>query len=190
MPKKKQQPAVALVEPVELLKLDLASGDRKREGFIGVDIADIPGVTDVILDLKQHPWPWPDNSVGEVNCQHFIEHLTGHERMAFMNELYRVLAVGATAFITGPYWSSMRAWQDPTHERPLSEADFLYYNKEWREKALLSHYPITCDFDFVYGYIPYPETAQRSQEWRDFAIKHYINVIADLNITLTKRAPS
>ena len=46
----------------------------------------------------------------------------------------------------------MRAWQDPTHKRAISEATFLYANKSWRVSQGLDRYPITCDFDFSYGY--------------------------------------
>ena len=81
----------------------------------------------------------------------------------------------------------MRCWQDPTHKRAISEATFLYFNKEWRKANNLSHYNIESDFDFVYGYDIAPEWANRSEEARSFAIKHYTNVINDIHVTLTKR---
>ena len=81
----------------------------------------------------------------------------------------------------------MRAWQDPTHKRAISEASFLYANKEWRTSQGLDHYPITCDFDFSYGYALAPELTTRSQEYRDYAIKHLWNSVQDLHVTLTRR---
>ena len=115
----------------------------------------------------------------------YIEHV--QDLMKFMDEVYRVLKKGATAMFVAPYYSSMRSMQDPTHIRPISEATFLYYNKKWREDNKLDHYPIHCDFDFTYGYVLAPEWVNRSQESRDFAIKHYNNVITDIQVVVTKR---
>lgn len=175
------------------LKLDLGCGNRKEPGFLGVDLADLPGV-DVLHDLRAVPWPWKDESIAEARCSHFLEHLTGSQRMEFMNELYRVLAVGATCLIRVPYWTSPRAIQDPTHQwPPLCEWSFLYFNKGWREQNQLAHMPITCDFDFSYGYELTPnmpfDAAQRDEQARHFGVTHYLNTVADLIVTITKRAP-
>ena len=55
-------------------KLDLACGGAKKEGFTGVDIADIEGV-DIVHDLNIYPWPFEDGSVEEINCSHYVEHI-------------------------------------------------------------------------------------------------------------------
>src|SRR5206468_5914002 len=90
--------------------------------------------------------------------------------------------------IAGPYYSSVRAIWDPTHLRSLSEQSFLYLNKQWRIDNLLDHYPVSCDFDFSYGYILDPEWQNRSQESQTFAIQHYLNVVSDIQVLLTKRS--
>ena len=170
-----------------LLKLDLACGQNKQPNFTGVDIAAVEGV-DVVHDLRQAPWPFADESVEEVHCSHFLEHLDGAERIAFMHELYRVLITGGKATMIFPYYSSMRAVQDPTHKwPPVAEASFLYFNQAWLKENRLDHYPITCDFDFNFGYNIPNDVAVRSQEARDFAIRHYWNAVSDGIITLTKR---
>ncbi len=168
----------------EPLRLDLACGQNKREGFMGVDIAPGEGV-DVVHDLEVYPWPFQDNSVDEVNISHYIEHTK--DLIAFMNELYRIMKPGAQCQIIAPYYSSMRAWQDPTHTRAISEATFLYFNQEWLKANGLDHYNVTADFDFSYGYAFTPEWAARSEEARAFATRHYINVINDIQVLLTKR---
>jgi hypothetical protein len=81
----------------------------------------------------------------------------------------------------------MRCWQDPTHKRAISEATFLYYNKQWRDTNKLDHYPIHCDFDYTYGYDINAIWANRSEEARNFAISHYMNVVNDIHVVLTKR---
>ena len=93
------------------MKLDLGCGPKKKTGFIGVDRLAMPGV-DTIVDLRVTPWPWPDNSIDQVHCAHFVEHLTGEERIAFFNELDRVMKPGATAKIITPDWSNANAYGD------------------------------------------------------------------------------
>jgi SAM-dependent methyltransferase len=167
-----------------LLRLDLACGHHKQAGYLGVDRVPLEGV-DQVVDLEAYPWPWPNASVEAVHCSHFIEHVS--DFCAFMNELWRVMIPGGTAVIIAPYYTSMRAWQDPTHKRAISEASFLYANKAWRVANKLDHYPITCDWDFSYGYALNAEYATRNQEHRDYAIKHLWNTVDDLHVTLTRR---
>lgn len=169
--------------------LDLGCGDNKVEGHFGIDIAKT-AATDLVWDLRVTPWPIPAASVDSIQCNHFFEHLTGAERMAFMNEVYRILKTGSKIVITVPYWSSMRSIQDPTHQwPPVCEASFLYFNKEWRAVNKLLHYPIDCDFDYAYGYALDGDLIVRNLEWQQFAIKHYIQAVNDIQITLTKRPP-
>jgi len=168
------------------IRLDLACGNRKTEGFLGVDKEPLKGV-DFIQDLESYPYPFEDNSVDEINCFHFIEHTK--DLIKFMNEIYRILKVGGKITIVAPYYTSCRAWQDPTHVRAISEFTFLYFNKEWRDKNLLEYYPITADFDFTYGYSLVPEWANREENARTFAIQHYMNVVNDIHVVLTKRQP-
>jgi hypothetical protein len=189
----------------EPLRLSLACGDNKPEGFKGVDIAKTDS-TDYVQNLLEFPWKqFADNSVDEIECSHFVEHIPHGDGfhdpfMQFFDEIHRILkpaefdpvnpnvAIKGFARITCPYYSSMRAWQDPTHQRAISEASFLYLNKQWRIDNRLDHYPITCDFDFSYGYVVSPEWQNRSQEAQTFAIQHYINVVSDIQVTLTKRS--
>ena len=170
------------------LKYDLGCGQNKAPGFIGVDIAKAPGV-DIVCDLKKFPWKFAKSgTVSEFFASHFVEHLTGAERIKFMEEVYRLLIPGGKATFITPYYNSIRASQDPTHEwPPVSEATYLYFNKQWREMNKLDHYGIKADFDFTYGYAFSPEWNSRSQESRDFAAKHYTNVINDLQVVLVKK---
>lgn len=166
------------------LKLDIACGQNKTPDFYGVDIAKAPGV-DLVYDLEKFPWPFPDNSVETAVCVHYIEHTK--DIIKFMDELYRILKPGATIIIRAPYYNSMRAWQDPTHTRVISEATFFYYNKDWREANKLDHYPIKADFDFSFGYDFTPDWAMRSEEARAFAVRHYTNVVMDIQVVLVKK---
>ncbi len=186
------------------LKLSLACGDNKPEGFKGVDIAKTASA-DYVQDLLKFPWSqFADNSVDEIECSHFVEHIPHGDGyhdpfLQFFDEIYRILKpaefdpanpnIPTKGFmnIVCPYYSSMRAWQDPTHQRAISEASFLYLNKEWRVTNKLGHYDVSCDFDFSYGYVIAPEWQTRSQETQAFAMRNYINAISDIQVMLTKR---
>lgn len=165
-----------------VLKLDIACGKNKKPGFSGVDIWD---GADIVVDLEKFPWPFEDNSVDEVFCSHYIEHTS--DLISFVNELYRIMKVGAKAEIIAPYYSSIRAWQDPTHLRAISENTFLYFNKDWRVLNRLDHYPIVSDFDYEASYIIDPAWRDKTDVELEFAIKHYINVVSDINTILTKK---
>lgn len=187
----------------ENLRLDLGCGVRKenhptrQQGFIGVDLYPVEGV-DIVHDLSTFPWPFEDNSVDEIYSSHFMEHFDGDTFIKIMNECYRILkskqenesgetTVGRMTH-TGPYWSSVRAIQDPTHKTALSAERFLYFNKEWREANGLSHYTTdSCDFDFVYAYHWHPDFVSRTDEAKAFAAAHYVNAITDITVTCTKR---
>jgi predicted SAM-dependent methyltransferase len=167
------------------LKLDLGCGKNKREGFIGVDIIKFDGV-DEEWDLKES-WPWQDDSVDEVYSSHFVEHLTGLERVPFFNELHRVLKKGANAQIITPDWSNACAYGDPTHQWPPMSGWYpLYLNKTWRD-VNAPHVGYTCDFDFNIGGSWDEWLIHRNIETRMFAMQRYINSQRDLIVTLTKR---
>jgi hypothetical protein len=51
----------------------------------------------------------------------------------------------------------------------------------------LDHYNIKSDFDFSYGYAWSPDWATRSEDARAFAVKHYNNVVLDIQLILTKK---
>jgi hypothetical protein len=205
MPSPKKKPAKS-AEP-KVLKLSLACGGNKPEGFKGVDIVKTDA-TDYVQDLLTFPWSqFKDNSVDEIECSNFVEHIPhGDSRydpfFQFFDEIYRILkpaefdpnnpniALRGFINIVCPYYSSMRAWQDPTHHRAISEASFLYLNKQWRVDNKLDHYPVSCDFDFTYGYVLTPEWQQRNQEAQAFAIRNYMNAVSDIQVMLVKRPES
>lgn len=170
-----------------LLKLDLGCGPNKREGFLGVDALPFDGKVDKVCDLRKTPWPWKDASVGEVHCSHFLEHLTGAERVPFFNELYRVMAKDAKATIIVPSWTSERAYGDPTHQwPPVVGMSFFYLDKNWRA-ANAPHCGYECDFLFTGGNTLGAPWNLKTQEAQIFAQTHYINVAQDMIVTITKR---
>lgn len=174
---------------MEKLKLDLGCGKNKTQSvdeypFIGVDVLPFEGV-DTVCDLKD-TWPWADNSVDEVYSRHFVEHLTGVERIHFFNELYRVLKPGGRALIITPDWTHASAYGDPTHQwPPMSSWYPLYLNTEWRD-VNAPHVGYTCNFNWVAGTSWDAWLNVKNNEFKQFAMAHYTNATTELHVTLEK----
>lgn len=167
----------------EGLRLDLACGNNKREGFLGIDISE-DTQADIIYNLEQYPWtPCDDNSVYEIFCSHYIEHTINIK--SFMEEIYRILIPKGIVTFIAPYYSSVRAMQDFTHKRFISENTFLYFNKDWIQANKLEHYNINCNFAINYiKYIYAPEWRTRAEAAKEYARKYFINVVMDIEVSL------
>jgi hypothetical protein len=176
------------------IKLDVGCGGKKRDGFHGVDQYKMPGV-DTVLKIGTAKWPWKNDSVDEIHCSHFIEHLTATERVHFYNEACRVLKTGAKATIVTPHWASNRAYGDPTHQwPPVSEMAFYYLSRKWREEQA-PHTDIkwnkdgfNCSFTCTWGYSFSQELGARNQEYVQFALANYKEAAQDMVATIVKDA--
>jgi len=162
----------------KFIKLDLSFGDLPK----GMDFIRLRN-----FDPLKFPWNIKSNSVEEAFSAFLINRIPGEQRYKFMDELWRVLRLGSKVTIIVPYWTSPRSIQDPGAAwPPMVEQSFLYFNKEWREAQKIFN-GCKCDFDFVYGYTMEQETLGRNDETRPFWIKHYVNSVNDLQVTLTKK---
>ena len=177
-----------VAEQPKQLKLDLGCGKNKcAPDFVGVDSRPFEGV-DTVADLTQ-PWPWDDNSVDQVHCSHFLEHLEPSERVHFANELWRVLKPGCSALIIAPHWASCRAYGDLTHKwPPVSEFWPPYLNAEWRSINAPHNDEYRCDFINGVGFGLRQDIIQRNQEYQQFAMSNFKEVAQDIHINLTKPA--
>lgn len=178
-------------EGKELLKVDLACGQRKKEGFKGLDQANIEGV-DIVHNLMEFPWPFKDEEVYEFNCEHYVEHIPiqlldgtyGLHR--FMEEVYRCLMPGGTIRIAAPYFMSEQAFQDPTHTRGITDRTFVYYNQNVVQGAL-DHYLPKCNFvEISKTKVIDPSFEGKGESARRWAIQHYWNVVIEAQYTLRK----
>lgn len=182
-----KQKALKVIAPTKLWKLDLGCGRSKREGFTGVDIMQMDGKVDVVTDLRQ-TWPWADNSVEEVNCSHFLEHLIPEDRIHFANELYRVMMPGAKCTLVVPHYRSERAYGDLTHVwPPVVGFWFAYLDKSWRESEVPYEKRYTCDFKgSTWGYTVNQALNGRSPEYVQNALTWWSEAAQDMVATLTK----
>lgn len=182
--KSKVAPLHVAKAAAKTIKIDIGCGKTTPEGWIGLDSIDFgqKWVHDVRTGL-----PFKPSTVDEARSSHFVEHLTGAERIAFFNELGRVLKPGATAQIVTPHWSHACAYGDPTHQwPPMSEWYPLYLNKQWRD-GNAPHAAYTCDFDYVVAGSWDPRLNGRNPEYTQTAMNTQINGWRDLIVTLTKK---
>jgi hypothetical protein len=169
------------------VRLDLACGNNKKEGFTGVDIIGPPDTqADIIVNLENFPWEqFESNSIYEIHCSHFIEHTSDIKK--FMEEIYRILIPCGKVTFYAPYYSSIRAMQDFTHKRFISEATFLYFNQSWLKANGLSHYAVKCDFAILSSkFLFNKKWNTRSDDAKEWARQHHINVIDDIEVILQK----
>lgn len=120
------------------MKLNLGCGLRRLDGYVNVDRAAESGA-DVVCNLEQTPWPWPDDSVEEALFNHSLEHMGGDPQvfLAIMTELYRVLRPGGRALINVPHPRHDNFVGDPTHVRAIMPETLKLFDRQlnemWRE---------------------------------------------------------
>lgn len=121
------------------LGMEFKVGDNLDEPYTGtVTWLNLDGNPDVMPDvlcvLGRDHIPLPDNSVNLVVAQHVIEHIGEIGKTEawfyFWEELYRVMKPNGRVQFECPYHTSLWAWADPTHVRPISEYTFLYLNQD------------------------------------------------------------
>lgn len=194
-----------LAAPPVTRKLDLACGQRPREGYEGVDIW--PGAQHLV-NLQTYPWPFADASVLELNCSHYIEHIpmetisVHHQDMrsrpydsqlgkdalfAFFDECYRILVPDGWLHLVWPACSNDRAFQDPTHRRFIPQETMLYMRDDWRRLNGLDHYSVECNFVGSCDPVIDQSLALRASEVVQQRLRYYRNVAIDLVAHLQKQ---
>jgi SAM-dependent methyltransferase len=103
------------------LRLNMGCGRDRQPGFVNVDHSEVCQ-PDQVADLEATPWPWPDDSVGEVLFKHCLEHLgaTSQGFLAIIRELYRVCRPDALVRIVVPHPRHDNFLNDPTHVRVVT----------------------------------------------------------------------
>lgn len=82
------------------LKVDIGCKTLKKKGFQGIDILDFG--QEIVWDVTDG-LPLPDNTVQEIYCSHFLEHLRVEEIQDFFLEMYRVCKDNSRIVIKVPH---------------------------------------------------------------------------------------
>jgi SAM-dependent methyltransferase len=107
------------------VNIDLGCGQKKREGYIGVDALALPGV-DIVHDLDVFPYPFEEGSAANVWMDNILEHVK--DPLKVMEEGHRISADGATVVVSVPYFRSCYATIDPTHRNFFGVWWFCYFD--------------------------------------------------------------
>jgi hypothetical protein len=171
------------------MKLDIACGNAKPEGFVGIDRVALPGV-DLVHDLDEIPWPIAAESVTEARCSHYFEHVERPRRPAFMDELWRILVPGGTATLITPLGLT-RQFQDFSHAWPVFLQSYLYFDSTWLAENRLEHYRTLygyrCDFRIEeHSVLLDPAVAALGRELAQFGVEQWTNAATDLRVILQK----
>lgn len=109
------------------MKLNFGCGNSKMKGYIGIDRYDFGQGQGYILDLEKDKLPFKDNSVSDILCHHFLEHLWDVKHI--LNESWRVLEKDGVMGITVPYglWEGA---SNPTHHQIITESWFNFLTRD------------------------------------------------------------
>lgn len=95
----------------EEMKIDVGCGKTwkrtQANGFAGIDKHDFG--QEYVLDVRDG-LPFSNETVDEARSEHFLEHLTRDEAVAFLNEMWRVLKRGAVFHVIVPYGLHPKAY--------------------------------------------------------------------------------
>ncbi|HUI27884.1 MAG TPA: hypothetical protein VL403_17515 [Candidatus Kryptonia bacterium] len=166
------------------IKLHLGCGKNKLSGFVGVDIAALPGV-DVVHDLSKLPWPFGDDSVSEVVMLNILEHLP--DTVATLTEVWRITQANAAVRILVPYYNSRAAWDDPTHCRFFTERTWDYFtddpSKQWSRFNFYTH----ARFDLISLELLQPRPLRLLPRSLQLFLAHRLATVAAMDVRLRTR---
>ncbi len=131
-------------------KLELGCGMSPTDGYTHHDRVLHSDHVEIAHDLNVLPWPWADNSLGEILALDVFEHLHLMPEQ-WLRECHRILAPGAVLHLRVPIFGSPWHTIDPTHVRgfdPLNFEFFIHGRPYWEKHG---HYYF--DFSFRDGEI-------------------------------------
>lgn len=167
-------------EKKELLKVNLISGNKKKEGFIECN-----------HNLMEFPWPFEDGSVYEFNCEHYVQRIPiqlldgTYGLTRFMNEVWRCLMDKGTIYISASHYMSQESYQDQRNVRHITDNTFTYYNQSAVNE--LAEYPVDCNFEAISKIkIVDPSVEAKGEVAKKWAMEHYWNVVREVQFVLRK----
>lgn len=138
-------------------KLNLGCGFDHRPGWVNADCFK-ECKPDIVVDISETPWPFPDNEFDHILLKHVLEHV-GKDYAEFkriMQELYRVIRHNGSIEIYVPHFTHSTFWSDPTHVRAFTRKTFEMMSKKqndlWiKERANYSMiaYDMKVNFEII-----------------------------------------
>lgn len=133
--------------------LNIGAGNRIVAGAVNHDLTKHRPEIDVVWNLENLPWPWPDNSFDVIVACAVLEHLRIN-LVESVGECWRILRPGGVMHLKLPYWNSANSYRDPTHywrfdlttcdlfdpDTPYGRQYTFYTERKWKiaQKAKLN----------------------------------------------------
>lgn len=136
---------------MDQLRLNIGCGTyyRKEPGWIYCDLFPSKNC-DVIFDATK-AWPFPDNSVTQIKCNHVLEHLGDYE--TFFKEAHRVLIPNGYFAVTVPYGLSSAGMADVAHIKYWLPGSFAFlqpgYGESVHNPQHIEEYPFCVEICLV-----------------------------------------
>src|SRR5688572_28147865 len=99
-------------------RLDIGSGSKQREGFVGLDRYPMSGVA-VVADLDRGALRFATDSFDLVLAFHSLEHVK--DLLHVMRDVWRVGRPGAQVCIVAPYFTAGLNLANPYHKQVFNE---------------------------------------------------------------------
>ena len=163
-------------------RLNLGCGMTRLDGFMGVDRIPADSV-DVVHDLDQFPYPWPDSSVEEILMDNTLEHLD--DVVAVIEELHRILVPGGRAIIIVPYAKSDGAFVDPTHKHFFIERSLDYFDGK-SEYSYYSKVAFSVEYELCSLDLGWRQKFRNLLPFRRVLRYFLMNMYDEVRFTLTK----
>ncbi len=108
-------------------RLHIGAGQESIPGWINIDTKRLPGV-DRVLDVRKG---LPFSDVASIYAEHFLEHLTLDEGLAFLTECRRVLAPEGVLRLSTPNldWVMLTHYRGPGAAEKDAQADCFRLNR-------------------------------------------------------------
>jgi predicted SAM-dependent methyltransferase len=107
--------------------INLGCGNAPEDGFINHDIVKHSPHVDVVWNLDDLPWPWPDGCAQRIVAKSVIEHLR-LTPVESINECWRIMKTGGFLFVKMPLWNHPITHRDPTHRWKTAPGMFDYFD--------------------------------------------------------------
>lgn len=108
-------------------RLHIGAGQESIPGWINIDNQALPGV-DQVLDVREG---LPFSEVASIYAEHFLEHLTLDEGLAFLAECRRVLAPDGVLRLSTPNldWVMLTHYRGPATDEKDAQLDCFRLNR-------------------------------------------------------------
>lgn len=144
-------------------RLHLGCGDRYLDGYHNVDAEETVD-PDEVVNLDDHPWPWPADSFAEIRGEHVFEHLGDVE--AALRECKRLLEPGGALVMVWPMGVNARADPSHKHEWTWQTPEFYTDSYHWTPDTGLSLVDRSVDLHSLEPYSRLRRAKERYWSWK------------------------